>query len=347
MEQNIAMKTNAATVIQQHADLTKRWREPNSKLAGYIGSFADDVARNRGLKGAASMFYPMHSTRDAEPWVKLIGRGLFTATTYQVTTEMCRVVTQAYRKTERTSTRISLDEVPAESGFVWLDEAVILYDRQEKRTGPRAVSWEVTSAEYQNGGILPVIRLITWADTRVEDDFSADWEPGILELSEKMLGRLQLQHVTLIPLDYDVKTSPKDSMTLTDDHVAWFHALIIIMSTEMADSRRTGLPRVIRDNVKKYIKDTRVTVVTLRQAPQERPSNSSPRTIEWTHRWLVQGHHRHLESYEVTPHHAIPGRLDRGHCAICESRITWVRPFVKGPDGAPVKSADVVYRLSR
>jgi hypothetical protein len=340
--------TTAAEVIQQHADLTKRWCEPNPRLSEYIGAFAEDVAQRRGIGGAVSMFYPMRSSRDPEPWVRLIGKGLFTARTYQVTAEMCRVTTQAYRKTERTSTVISLDELPTESGFIWLDEAVMLHDRQGKRIGIRAVTWEVTSAEYRGKGVLSMVRLVTWADTRVKDDYSPNWEPGVLKSSEKYIGRLQLQHVCVFPLDYAVDVSSSDNESpLTDDHVAWFHAMLMLMATDISSTHNAGLPRSVLGDVKKLVKHPRVSVVDIHRTSQPHGNRNTSRVIEWTHRWLVQGHHRHLESYEVTPHRAIPERLDRGHCAICESRITWVRPFVKGPDGAPVKSADVVYRLSR
>ena len=340
------MSTSAVEVIHQYAALTQRWQHPSPSLAGYISTFAKDVMQKRGMDAATCMFYPMRSVHDAEPWVQLVGKSLFTARVYQVTTEMCRVVTVSYQKTARDTTRVSFDELPAESGFIWLDEPVLLLDRLGKRTGRRAMSWEVTSADFDRYGIIPVIRLVTWADTRVADDWVDMWEPGVLEASEREFGRLQLLHVTIVPLDRNVGISSEDTSPLTDDHIAWFHALIMLMDTEVASASKAAIPPSATSKIKKSVKRP-VTVVTLRQAPRSKEHAAASRLIEWTHRWLVQGHHRHLDGYDTSKHHATPLPHERGRCATCGARITWVRPFVKGPDGAPVKNADVVYRLSR
>ena len=34
-------------------------------------------------------------------------------------------------------------------------------------------------------------------------------------------------------------------------------------------------------------------------------------------------------------------------CAVCETRITRIRPYVKGPDGLPLRAIEHVYRLAR
>jgi hypothetical protein len=337
----------AAEVIRQHALLTDRWRKPSQVLANYVTSFVQDVSGNRGHASAASMFYPMASARDPEPWLRLIGRGLFTARTYQITAEMCHVTTQLYRKTDREVTRVSFSELPAESGFVWLDEPFMPRDRRGKVAAVRAMSWEVITADYANHTALPAIRFIVWADTRIDDDYTSDWQPGILKKSEKILGRLQLQHVMVIALDRDFAASDDES-PLADNITAWFHALLMLLGTEITVSRRASLPKIILDDIRKLVKRPEVSVVTLRRSMKAASGEESgTRHVDWSFRWLVQGHHRHLESYDIVKHHATPLPDNRGRCAVCRGKITWVRPFIKGPDDAPVKDASVVYRLSR
>jgi hypothetical protein len=349
----MAGKITAAEVLRQHAALTDRWREPSQTLLNYTRSFASDVASKRGAKAVGIMFAPMETTRIVEPWVRIVGRDLFTARTFQVTDEMCRVTTDLYQKTTAKIRRLSAAELPAESGFAWLDEPPSLMDRKAKVTRPRAMSWSTCEFPSTSGdGRGLAIRLVFWADTHVEDGFTGDWEPGVLELSERQLGRLQLQHPMIVPLDYDLEVESRftrvfdGTSPLADNAVAWFHALLMLMGTELAARQRGFVPRDVTGDVKKRLKRSEVSVVTLRRAALPREEVSAA-AREYRYCWLVQGHHRHLEAYEIPQHHAIPAADDRAHCVTCGSRITWVRPHVKGPDGAPVKPASTVYRLSR
>jgi hypothetical protein len=86
-------------------------------------------------------------------------------------------------------------------------------------------------------------------------------------------------------------------------------------------------------------------------ASDENLPEGEHRSIDWTCTWLVQGHARHLEDYDhamygkhraVQDHDAGPGR-----CTTCGARTTWVRPYIKGPDGLPLKQTKQVYRLAR
>ncbi len=67
-----------------------------------------------------------------------------------------------------------------------------------------------------------------------------------------------------------------------------------------------------------------ISVVTLRGTDYI-PRNDEPGFVDWSSRWLVRGHSRHLASGKVVP----------------------VRPHVKGPADKPLVLKDRVYRWSR
>jgi hypothetical protein len=76
------------------------------------------------------------------------------------------------------------------------------------------------------------------------------------------------------------------------------------------------------------------------------------RDVDWSCRWIVQEHYRHLESYEgrADAHQA---RVSKGagaalHCLTCGVPVTRIGPYVKGPAGMPLKAVpETVYRVSR
>jgi hypothetical protein len=350
----------AAEVIAQHAQLVDDWRHPRLTLTRYIEAFAEDARRRRGSSIVNTMFYPLFSdpARDFERWVRLVGKDLFSACTFQVTTEMCRAVTAIYQKSTEKTTRISVaelptvgDDLPAESGFAWLDEPPAMIDRRGKVTRDRAVSWCVTAVPNTiNGDTCTGLRVILWADITVDDDYTAEWRPGIKNRSEREIGRLQLQHCYALPLDTDLTWS-SDHVPTADNSIAWLHAMFMLLGTEIPATHRAIIPASVQGSVKRRVKHPAVTVVTLRRvaARPDDPGTEHHREVDWRYRWVVQGHHRHIESYEGQSHHATPTLSDRGTCAVCQARITWIRPHIKGADDLPMKpsSGHVVYRLRR
>jgi hypothetical protein len=72
------------------------------------------------------------------------------------------------------------------------------------------------------------------------------------------------------------------------------------------------------------------------------------RDVDWSCRWIVQGHDRHLGDYRGAGHavhHAKPP-APKQPCAACGIKTTHVRAYVKGPEGLPLKSADRVFRVA-
>lgn len=73
-----------------------------------------------------------------------------------------------------------------------------------------------------------------------------------------------------------------------------------------------------------------VTVVKLRRrSTASEPDESAP--VDWSHRWIVSGHWANLACG--------PGRSER--------RLTWIAPYVKGPEDKPLVIKDKVHAWVR
>jgi hypothetical protein len=88
-----------------------------------------------------------------------------------------------------------------------------------------------------------------------------------------------------------------------------------LIETSSGVSDRAALRRAARADV-----PSEMTVIDLRR-PAEAGAASGNRTVEWTHRWIVNGHWRQ-QPYG-------PGGELR--------RPTWIAPFIKGPSDKPLE----------
>lgn len=350
-------------VLRAHAEHAERFQHPGSPLVRFMAVFMNDVIIKRGSDALISMFYPActgYTDEAAREWIRLVGEELHAAATYQVSAEMCSAITAMYRKSARMSTmRIEPEDLPGASGFVWLDDPPGLRDKRGMITRPRAFSWSAIPITRSDGSVDTGIRFVCWSDARVPDDCTDEFpetrqmwrDHEFVERVERDFGRLQLLHAQVIPLGTSVECAyDEDALAVADNGIAWFHVMCMMMTTEIITSRLHGLPKAVRSYIKKHVRDPHVTVITLRRA-REVTGNASPAEshhVDWSCRWVVQGHHRHLSEYDDPAHHAIPLSDDRRTCSVCGGRLTWVRAHVKGPDGLPVKvSSGTVYRLTR
>lgn len=373
----------AGQVLEQHTMLTERFMRPGGMVLDYIRYFVGDAYRKNPSR-AQGMFYPtdlrpLAGIDDPDPGTeaatqvsKIIGRGLQDALTFQATEEMVAVMRQVHDKTMANTQYLDEAELPAPAGFAWLDKPWPIFDTWGNAIPVRALTWELEYAwasmedegrRVQFGGApmrVACVRVGLW--TYMDDDVLygrwAGQEHRARETSD-MLGELTFMHLALLPFGAafafgkDEKDQSRADSILGILHTLWMFLGMEIVSTEPA----RDIPRLVKRQALRSLRHGEVRVVTLRKI---RHANSdhvlNPRDIDWSCRWVVQGHWRHIDKYEGEKHHAIR-EVRRGEkhdaCGICMSRgeqvrVTWIGPYMKGPDGAPLKSADkLVYRLSR
>ena len=91
------------------------------------------------------------------------------------------------------------------------------------------------------------------------------------------------------------------------------------------------LPRSFHRRLQRIPADGAVQIIDLRRTSgPSHPSHASGQTVDWSHRWLVDGHWRN---------HYMP--------ASGAHRPTWIAPHVKGPPEKPLIVGERVYRWKR
>jgi len=147
-----------------------------------------------------------------------------------------------------------------------------------------------------------------------------------------------------------------------DNLIAWIYALWSFMGTEIVTMPRARADRHSLRRAKSVLKQNEVNIVLLRRSRVPHLATDTGegehREIDWSCRWLVTGHYRHIDGYLGDRHHAAPRsgleRTDDGHdwCGICwqrgeTARISWIAPYLKGPESAPLKASKQLHKLVR
>jgi hypothetical protein len=316
--QTCPRKLSATDVLDLHADLQRSLAHPDPWLRDGMKDYA---IRDVGDKPhwAASHLHPSTDIRDLDPWFRSLSSDLFGAATYQVTAEMVDLA-EALTEANPDIGKIQQEDLPSDYGFMWLDKPIprpSIEDTEDMQPLlMHAVSWALVpemNVRIGNFGAvtrMPAVRLREWG---YNNDLNVRPRP------------LHLMGQATIPITGGVYTNLKEHW-----HV---HMLWILMGMEIT-SVRTELPGRQGAKRAKNLKHKLVRVVTLRR-PEHRDSekpSATPRHIDWTCTWLVRGH------YRKAPH---GGTFSDGR------EQTWVRPHLKGPDGLPLRSTDILYKLAR
>jgi hypothetical protein len=260
-----------------------------------------------------------------------IARGLFTAPTYQVTAPMCEVAEAMYEQTAQVNGHIEAADLPSETGFLWLDKPFIRRDASGESYGTRAVSWQPQSLRRDGGDPEDGVRITLWADTTLDPDI-------------RIVAPLLMVMSVVVPFGADFGGTSGDGVPMPLHYV---HAVWMLAGTEVAATDRGEVNRATRKRAVKSIRHDLVTVITLRRGRHDSDREAGHADIDWSCRWIVHGFWRHQWGHGTIghPHGGQPG--PDGLCLACGARITWVRPYVKGPDDRPLKATQTLYRLSR
>jgi hypothetical protein len=302
-------------------------------------------------------------------WSRDVGKGLQIARAYQVTAKMVDVANKVYGN-QSGIFHLEEAELPSRAGFVWLDQPLESTDRWGNLVIERAVSWSPVNISVRYKGLpgqpeenITGIRLATWnwiGDAHRDDYLREDKETrdGLA-----MLGDLTLSHTFIVPFGERHSFArgkaehpdgePGDYKP--DSTLAWMHVLWMLMEQEIVTMPQTRPERAARRRASKTLKHSDgISVITLRRLhPVPGEPKATATHIDWQFQWMVQGHHRHIDRYEGDRHHAVPMfGMQRDKCRICLSqgedvRTTWVKSYLKGPDGMPLKATQTLYKLAR
>jgi len=294
-------------------------------------------------------FYPVSRGRDLIP---LLRKSLYETPCYIVVPKIVDAVTGMYRKTSQVqAVSFNAADLPSPSGFMWLEQPVVLTDVGGSPLSTRAVSWSpVTVRSSQSRLAGDGIRWTAWSLPGDEHEQAVRSLPGApLALSSSQITPfgydLQRMDMQLI----DGKLVPAPPGQKPDDLLFWLQTLWMFMGTEIVATEPAEVQRAFRRRAERAIGHSRVNVVQLRRISYA-GREAGHRDVNWTCSWVVQAHYRHLEDYTglAEPHHAKPDLRHPGLCATCAAKITRIRPYVKDPAGMPLKVVpETVYMVAR
>jgi hypothetical protein len=311
--------TAARVVLDHHTELHERLAHPSADLRQFFESFArtadetvTEVVGHAPGRGNM-MFYPFGATPEgAGLFTGALAHDLFDARTYQVTAEMVDLMEALAGHDQSQFTSVEPEEVPSPWGFAWFDRPWMATDRNDKTMAIRVMSWGTQHVQPGPGHGTDALRIAWWALSGDPDDFNADFDASD---AREALGPLTLVHSETIVLG--AKLGDRGLRLLA-------HLLFSLMEMEITSVSEAEAGRPARRRAQRSIRHGDVRVVQLRRATHDTGAQRRG-AVDWSCRWIVRGHRR---------------RLANGN-------TTWIKPYIKGPDGRPLKASDVVYRLER
>jgi hypothetical protein len=216
----------------------------------------------------------------------------------------------------------------------------------------RALSWArglVPRREPGGENVVkaPGVMVMSWADARDIQPYvnavraeqgkpEVEWDRGLPMIPVAFAsaadgGWFEVEPDGLLERAYnfdgDAPDHPARATTVAAVHLLWQ-----MLSEDILISRREEQPRRQQKMMRRVrLKDTSVTTVHLRHRTYDRPAEPGEETrAQYSHRFMVRGHPRKIHDKRTG-----------------EVREVWVRPYVKGPEDAPLKIREHVYSLDR
>lgn len=229
---------------------------------------------------------------------------------------MCELLRHAWPTVPATT----LDETlpPARSGVVFFATPMVGLDADSPggTVIVNAMSWQWVGLEQLGCDALGIVPWQCWGPS---------WSP--MGRTDWPLGEDTDTEMTVLDVDGEAATVRHASQTEDRRMLA---ALWLLASQErVAETSRVGITN--QSARRRYEKEHRarpplVNVIDVRRPAGEGVGPAGPRSVEWTRRWMVDGHWRQQA-------HG-PGRTLR--------RPTYIAPFMKGPADKPLVLTDKV-----
>lgn len=337
----------AAEVLREHTLLAERLLRPTVHLVEYAKGFAEDAASKAGAgKDTQMMFYPFDMKQREGPFLFLqqLGRDLQQARDYQVSSEMVHLAQSLFEDAKSKVQHLDERELPSDYGFMWMDEVPDQKDVRGRSVATHLITWGKTSVLMPgtDGGQpqwQPGVRLTFWTMWDVPegtdeytDEFYAFYEKnqGLsrAEVQRKVvaqMGNLTFSHSIVMP--FGVRFT-HETAGFGDSVVAMVHVIWMLMDMEfVTTSHQAPVIRNVRRRALRTLKHGEVNVIMLRRAKylDDSGDDKEHRHVNWSCRWIVQGHWRHYRN----------------------GNRVWIKPYIKGPDGLTIKDTRQLWRLAR
>jgi hypothetical protein len=354
------MTWTAVAVLDTYSDLIRRLRHPSGNMASFM---AFKMNQDLCTGGKRLQYYPVMpgspsaaiTEAQGGEFAAFLGTGLVGAPAYQVTEEMCEIIAAMFARTVAEDAPVIYEaNLPAAAGLVWLDTKLQLTGEDGSFNQIQALSWAAHSVLAATGTI-PVLRVALWtlaSDTTKDDTGHTPADAAEIADIQARLGVLTMLYSDIYPLGQpmgeDGHIPPRSAVAL----VAYLNMLWMMLQMEITGIDRAPGIRAAQRRARRYLGDSGVLVVTLRRAAHgdhggDDHGEPPHHRVDWSCRWIVQTHYRH----HVAPprrawHQAIP-TADRKRCTVCGAEVSYIPPYIKGPEGAPIRVRARLNRLAR
>lgn len=252
--------------------------------------------------------------------VTVLAEAVQRSTLYYVESDLCDLITHAWPSIPPTT--LTRELVPDESGFVMFARAMrgLDADHAEFVLTFHALLWTWVELTVTQQPAIAII-MFALADTIWSPLGRTDW-PIYHDTDEAFLN--------------DDMADPSREQRIasqTEDRRLLATLWQLASQHRVVDERRAvvtnkgALRRFQREHGRP---PAAVRVIDVRRPPRQRSDEHEHRHVEWTRRWIVEGHWRQQAYGE--------GRTLR--------RPTWIAPFVKGPADRPLIVSDRVKRVT-
>jgi hypothetical protein len=278
--------------------------------------FTDGTTRYDGLPVPIDLLQP------TDPWF--------------MTADMVTLVSAAAEGMPSAAPHIS--DLVTTSGFCVLEEPFFVDTVQWGIVPVRALVWKLTGTQgikgWPGSGVFsePIVACMALMDLDHPD--STDDITHIDEYRARLWPVMHWLWPEGQPVDavYDWENVPDDvQLQCLVTLRKFFMAMWLLSGQRIAGVTGQKPVRGLRRRAERLKLPSTVLVVRLRrETGREYDHDADPQQIEWSHRWLVTGHWRRI--------------WDKKEQRV---RLTWVSPYIKGPDEKPLIIKDRIVKFER
>ena len=368
-------------VLDMKLDLMERFHDPAFAKIIALSFTSDHQAVWNAEEGAHSLQSDQEVIlHNAEVLLNAHHNHLRAAEAYHVTPDLCDMLNYAARSLEEQDVW-NPALMPTGCGIVRFDKPIVVNELRGRTMKAHWMVWGPVAARNPKDGREVSTTLMTWYNDRADPDEVGNGalitDDMVGQPLDRCIGRwawvgaeFREPGIPIGPLDFappeelrqqvrDEGDEPAETVT---NLASYALALFTMLNQTIATTRPGDLERPARRRAGKARIPARVTVIQLRRS-EHRPSEGQS-LVEWQHQWWVRGHRRWvhhgcrscpsgLGEHTFGPVEPIPGDPEAliKRCLVegCDHEAIWqyIRPFLKGPEDAPLIQSEKVYDLSR
>jgi len=244
---------------------------------------------------------------------------LLTADAIWVSPEMCEIVQMAREGFKPEP--LEREDFITHTGFLYFADPLYMQDRHGMTVSVGAISWcpAVMRSEREDKPDMEGMAITLYSSARAEGDQFTELHRRIM----REWGAPELCYLHLTTTELGAVFDDGDNKDIDGRYTAadewWKTIQVTLRMMQQRISYRTDerAPRATRRRWQREagVEPSEVLVITLRRPTVKHDQEHEGEPVNWTHRWIVDGHWRN-QWYDSIKRH----------------RQIWISPFVKGPD---------------